>query len=98
MEGQLPYVEFGRDSVDKVWEPHAKQVEFIEIPDSIFEAMYGGAAGGGKSEVTTDASSRSEMARESQIQRDYFSSYLPPTRGVTDSEESGVLQAPRCDL
>ena len=51
MEGQLPYVEFGRDSVDKVWEPHAKQVEFIEIPDSIFEAMYGGAAGGGKSEL-----------------------------------------------
>lgn len=46
-----PYVEFGKDSVDKIWLPHQKQVEFIEIPDTIFEAMYGGAAGGGKSEL-----------------------------------------------
>jgi hypothetical protein len=39
------------DPLTKVWKPHQKQVEFIEIPDSIFEAMYGGAAGGGKSEL-----------------------------------------------
>ena len=33
------------------FKPHRRQVAFYEIPDSIFEAMYGGAAGGGKSEA-----------------------------------------------
>ena len=36
---------------EKIWEPHKKQVEFIRLPFSIFEAFYGGAAGGGKSEL-----------------------------------------------
>lgn len=35
----------------KVWEPNKRQTDFIRIPDQIFEAMYGGAAGGGKSEL-----------------------------------------------
>lgn len=33
------------------WRPHPKQEEFISLPFSVFEAMYGGAAGGGKSEL-----------------------------------------------
>lgn len=33
------------------WRPHKRQADFLSLPDSIFEAMYGGAAGGGKSEV-----------------------------------------------
>lgn len=36
---------------DKIWSPHQRQVDFIQIPFSIFEALYGGAAGGGKSEL-----------------------------------------------
>jgi hypothetical protein len=36
---------------EKLWAPFAKQSEFIKIPFSVFEAMYGGAAGGGKSEL-----------------------------------------------
>lgn len=36
---------------EKLWRPHDRQVDFIQIPFSIFEAMYGGAAGGGKSEL-----------------------------------------------
>jgi hypothetical protein len=36
---------------EKIWTPHQRQVDFIQIPFSVFEAMYGGAAGGGKSEL-----------------------------------------------
>lgn len=36
---------------EKIWKPHAVQSEFVKIPFSIFEALYGGAAGGGKSEL-----------------------------------------------
>lgn len=36
---------------DKVWRPSKRQADFISLPDSIFEAFYGGAAGGGKSDV-----------------------------------------------
>jgi hypothetical protein len=45
----VPVAEIGK--YDRVWKPHAKQVEFIRIPFSVFEALYGGAVGGGKSEL-----------------------------------------------
>lgn len=34
-----------------IWEPMPKQVEFLQIPDDIYEGFFGGAAGPGKSEV-----------------------------------------------
>lgn len=37
--------------ITKHWRPHEKQLEFLRLPHTIFEGMYGGAAGGGKSEV-----------------------------------------------
>src|SRR5436309_1315045 len=42
------------DTVDKLenqWRPNPRQEDFFSIPNSIFEALYGGALGGGKSEV-----------------------------------------------
>lgn len=45
----MPVTVSGR--YEKLWSPHPKQVEFIRLPFSIFEALYGGAAGGGKSEL-----------------------------------------------
>ena len=36
---------------ERVWDPFKKQRQFIELPFSVFEALYGGAAGGGKSEL-----------------------------------------------
>lgn len=38
------------EKTDKVWRPFHRQEEFLQIPDSIFEGLYGGAAGGGKSD------------------------------------------------
>ena len=33
------------------WRPNKRQEDFLSMPTSIFEGFYGGAAGGGKSEV-----------------------------------------------
>src|SRR5690348_775903 len=38
-------------TIEKVWRPHKVQEAFLRIPDTVFEALYGGALGGGKSEV-----------------------------------------------
>lgn len=37
--------------IEQAWKPHKKQQEFIRLPFDVAEALYGGAAGGGKSEV-----------------------------------------------
>ena len=36
---------------ERMWRPHKRQQEFISLPDDIQEALYGGAAGGGKTEL-----------------------------------------------
>lgn len=33
------------------WQPHSRQEQFLQLPDEVFEALFGGQAGGGKSEV-----------------------------------------------
>lgn len=35
----------------RTWEPFERQRQFIRLPFEVFEALYGGAAGGGKSEL-----------------------------------------------
>jgi hypothetical protein len=41
------------DDFTKHIKPHKRQEDFLRIPDSIFEALYGGAAYGGKSWILT---------------------------------------------
>ena len=36
--------------MQKEWKPFSRQEQFIQLPDTIFEGLYGGAAGGGKSD------------------------------------------------
>lgn len=38
-------------TLERVWKPSQKQEKFLSLPDKVFEGLYGGAAGGGKSEV-----------------------------------------------
>ena len=33
------------------WKPTKRQSDFLSLPDEVFEALYGGAAGGGKSDA-----------------------------------------------
>lgn len=35
----------------KTWKPFKRQADFLSLPDTIFEALYGGSAGGGKTET-----------------------------------------------
>lgn len=37
--------------IKREWTPHARQEAFLSIPETVFEALYGGAAGGGKSDT-----------------------------------------------
>lgn len=39
------------ESIQHEWRPNPKQEKFLGLPDEVFEALYGGAAYGGKSEV-----------------------------------------------
>lgn len=39
------------DETSRVWKPSPRQEEFIRLPKEVDEGFYGGAAGGGKSEV-----------------------------------------------
>jgi hypothetical protein len=38
-------------SPSRTWKPTQRQADFISLPDAIFEALFGGAAGGGKTET-----------------------------------------------
>jgi hypothetical protein len=51
----LPIVQFrdpAEDLIRKI-EPHLRQKDFLEIPDTVYEGLYGGAAYGGKSFILT---------------------------------------------
>jgi hypothetical protein len=37
--------------IEKVFKPFKRQEDFVGLPDQFFEAFYGGAAGGGKSDI-----------------------------------------------
>ena len=38
---------------EKNWKPNPKQLEFLNLPDNIFEGFFSGSAGPGKSEILT---------------------------------------------
>ena len=48
MPVQIEYFDGG---VRRVWKPFPKQEKFLSLPNQVFEAFFGGAVGGGKSEL-----------------------------------------------
>ena len=42
----------GNDFIREI-KPHLRQEHFLQIPDTVYEALYGGAAYGGKSFLLT---------------------------------------------
>src|SRR5579859_55118 len=51
--GNGMYEDFVRQETDKILKPHDVQEELLTLPDEVFEALYGGAAYGGKSWILT---------------------------------------------
>lgn len=41
------------NALNREWKPHKRQEDFLAIPDTVYEALYGGAAYGGKSMLVT---------------------------------------------
>ena len=46
----MPFV-YLEDRSSRSWTPNDKQAQFLSVPDTVLEGMYGGAAGGGKTEI-----------------------------------------------
>lgn len=46
----MPFVYKEQENI-REWKPNAKQAEFLAVPDDVLEGLYGGAAGGGKTEI-----------------------------------------------
>ena len=46
----MPFV-YVEDRSSRSWTPNEKQAEFLKTPDVVLEGLYGGAAGGGKTEI-----------------------------------------------
>lgn len=48
---EVEHIGTGQPVIEKNWEPTAKQKVVLQIPDSVFEGLGGGAAGGGKTDL-----------------------------------------------
>jgi hypothetical protein len=61
----------------KTWKPTKRQEDFLSIPDDITEALYGGAAGGGKSEVLLNLPLVRQFHQEPKFKGIIFRRTLP---------------------
>lgn len=73
--------------IEKVWKPTSRQEDFIGLPDEIFEGFYGGAAGGGKSDVIVML----PLLREFHLQPNYHGIVF--RRTFPELEESLLMAA-----
>ena len=78
-----------------VWKPFKRQSEFLAIPDTIKEAMYGGAAGGGKSEALLNLPLVREFIAHPRFKGIIFRRTYPELESelITRSESQGLYSA-----
>lgn len=67
-------------SEDGSWKPNIKQEKFLAIPSSIKEALYGGGAGSGKSEVLLMYGVVNEWIKNSQFKQLFTRRTFPELR------------------
>src|ERR1700679_2248941 len=70
------------------WQPNKRQEDFFSIPDTIFEALYGGAAGGGKTEglLMLDLAKKTKEGKPLYTHPRFKSLYLRRTFPELDNE------------
>jgi hypothetical protein len=77
-----------------IWKPHQRQAAFLSLPDTIFEAMYGGAAGGGKSEALLNLPIVREFYKHPRFKGILFRRTYPELEAelITRSESQGIYK------
>ena len=73
---------------NRVWKPNKKQEVFVSLPDTILEALFGGAAGAGKTEVLLSLPIIRGFIQHPQFHGIIFRRTFP------ELEESLILRAP----
>lgn len=78
-----------------IWKPHKRQSAMLSLPDTIFEAMYGGAAGGGKSELLLNLPIAREWYKHPRFKGIIFRRTYPELEAelIVRSESQGLFKA-----
>lgn len=81
-------------SSNLIWRPTPRQAAFLAVPDTVFEVMYGGAAGGGKSEALLNLPIVREFFKEPRFKGILFRRTYPELEAeiILRSQSQGLYE------